>query len=286
LLITLGLLYYINEDLIKALIHDVFGGSMGAKYKRIPEFAMFPDKYETIDMVREALQTEGLESCNLIIGVDYTASNEFQGKRTFGGRCLHTIDQFEQNPYQKVISIIGKTLAAFDEDNLIPVYGFGDITTKDRAVFPFLNHRSCEGFDEVLEQYTQVTPRVKLSGPTNFAPIIDEAIKIVARNMEFHILLIIADGQVTNERATIKAIEKASEYPLSIVMVGVGDGPWDMMHKFDDMLPYRQFDNFQFVDYHSIMAKGGPTEARFALMALMEIPQQFNAIKRLGLLGK
>ena len=41
LLITLGLLYYINEDLIKALIHDVFGGSMGAKYKRIPEFAMF-----------------------------------------------------------------------------------------------------------------------------------------------------------------------------------------------------------------------------------------------------
>ena len=36
----------------------------------------------------------------------------------------------------------------------------------------------------MLEQYTQVTPRVKLSGPTNFAPIIDEAIKIVARNME------------------------------------------------------------------------------------------------------
>ena len=28
------------------------------------------DKYETIDMVREALQTEGLESCNLIIGMN------------------------------------------------------------------------------------------------------------------------------------------------------------------------------------------------------------------------
>ena len=53
--------------------------------------------------------------CSFVEGVDYTASNEFQGKRTFGGRCLHTIDQFEQNPYQKVISIIGKTLAAFDE---------------------------------------------------------------------------------------------------------------------------------------------------------------------------
>lgn len=36
------------------------------------------------------------------IGIDYTGSNYMQGKKTFGGKCLHHIDSSELNPYQKV----------------------------------------------------------------------------------------------------------------------------------------------------------------------------------------
>jgi E3 ubiquitin-protein ligase RGLG len=47
------------------------------------------------------------------------------GKMSFNRRCLHDIGS-TPNPYEQAISIIGRTLSAFDEDNLIPCFGFGD----------------------------------------------------------------------------------------------------------------------------------------------------------------
>jgi hypothetical protein len=49
----------------------------------------------------------------------------FAGKVSFNRRSLHAIGT-EPNPYEQAISIVGQTLSPFDEDNLIPCFGFGD----------------------------------------------------------------------------------------------------------------------------------------------------------------
>ncbi|CAL5402476.1 unnamed protein product [Camellia sinensis] len=233
------------------------------------KYDFIPDNYSTLDQgcsehaflsqVTAALRESGLESSNLIIGIDFTKSNEWTGKISFNNRSLHKIGDIP-NPYEKAISIIGKTLAPFDEDNLIPCFGFGDSTTHDQEVFSFHNdHSPCHGFEEVLSCYKQIVPNLRLSD------IVEKS------GGQYHVLVIIADAN----------------YPLSIVLVGVGDGPWEDMKKFDDKVPDREFDNFQFVNFTAIMSKDATPsekETAFALAALMEIPIQYKAAIELGLL--
>jgi len=121
----------------------------------------------------------------------------FKGKVSFNNRSLHAIGD-APNPYEKAISIIGKTMAPFDEDNLIPCFGFGDgrfspwklnsnnvdssfapynsaveliflfiytATTHDQEVFSFhSDHSPCHGFEEVLACYKKIVPNLRLSG--------------------------------------------------------------------------------------------------------------------------
>ncbi len=211
---------------------------------------------------------------------DYTKSNLWQTKYGAGG--LHTLvpasGPGNENPYQRAIRTIGQTLASFDDDGLIPAFGFGDFSTRDLAVFPFFSDRPARGFPEVLARYSEITPKVAMSGPTSFAPVINAAVHIVRETKQYHILLVLADGNITNAKPTAEAIVRASEVPLSIVIVGVGeDIDMGAMEQLDDGLEARRFDNLQFLHMKDDM-----TDTQFATAALQEVPDQFLACRKLG----
>jgi E3 ubiquitin-protein ligase RGLG len=311
--------------------------------------------------VQADLRSKGLDKCALILGVDFTKSNEWTGKvraAPFGlvalgrdaapssadvarrapgvvrgplparrGRqlcvararsCQHYSALTRSglrhtrtaglNPYAQSIAILGRTLQAFDDDGEVPAYGFGDSTTSDTSVFSFFpRNRPAHGFSEALATYKTLAPCVKLAGPTSFGPIIRHAAAITAASgNKFHALLLIADGQVTRssdlpdgelspqEQDTVNAIVEASEtVALAIIMVGVGDGPWEVMRAFDDKLPQRRFDNYQFVEFNDIVSNAAPTasgayayDAEFALACLQELPEQYKTVKRLEMLNR
>ena len=255
------------------------------------DFHIIKDKFETVEQVQDELRKRGLEVCDLVIGIDYTASNTWNGKNSFGGNCLHHMDPNYLNPYQHIIQTIGRTLRAFDNDGEIPTYGFGDSVTRGTGVFPLNPNGICSSFEDVVDKYNQMTPRIQLGGPTNFGPVIRKCIEHVKIEQNFHILIIIADGEIQDgcKKDTENAIVEASQYPISIVVIGVGDGGSDnfeTMKNFDDGIPKRKFDNFQFVHYEDLK-KMSPQyfDARFALCTLMESAEQYRIMKKRGLVN-
>jgi E3 ubiquitin-protein ligase RGLG len=261
-----------------------------------------PDRFESLDDLQAALRVCGLESSNLIVGVDFTASNRTSGMRTFGGRSLHEVDGPRGlNPYQRALGAIIRALGAYDEDGDIPMYGFGDKVTQDTAVFDMhavgqprgrgrgqSRATAVKTAEAALEIYARTVAAVTMSSPTTLAPLIDEALEVVAATGQYHILVVITDGLPSDMDRDREAVRRAADHALSIVCVGVGDGPFDAMHEFDDQIARRRFDNFQFVDFNEIdkFHTQAEADAHFALLALQEVPSQFATIQRLGLLRR
>ncbi|KAI3830858.1 hypothetical protein MKX03_015563, partial [Papaver bracteatum] len=120
-------------------------------------------------------------------------------------------------------------------------------TARDDHVFRF-NPRDepFHGFDEALDRYRQIVPNLRFAEPLSFAPIINKGICTAKENMaKQHVLVIVSNGPVyrskdiergqlsPHEQATLDAIKHARDYPLSIILIGVGDKSGVMTRFFE-----------------------------------------------------
>ncbi|KAG6701521.1 hypothetical protein I3842_08G169200 [Carya illinoinensis] len=204
---------------------------------------------------------------NFMVAVDFTASNG----NPWNPDSLHYIDPSGQlNSYQKAILEVGEVVQFYDSDRRFPAWGFG-----------------VEG---IMYVYASALHYVTLAGPTLFGQVIKTATQIASQSVSYNskkyfVLLIITDGVLTDLQEMKDALVKASDLPLSILIVGVGGADFGQMDVLDankgqrlesstDLVATR--DIVQFVPMQDV--HGGHI---FVVQALLEdLPRQFLTYMR------
>jgi E3 ubiquitin-protein ligase RGLG len=90
-------------------------------------------------------------------------------------------------------------------------------------------------------------------------------------SLSFHVSLYRNVGCLSYTKV-FRIVSQYSSFRWLIVCIPRTFRPWDSMVEFDDKIPQRDFDNFQFVNFTEFKAKGRGHSAAFALAALMEVP--------------
>jgi len=164
-------------------------------------------------------------SCNMFCS--FTSSNGDPSTNT----SLHYRDPSGRpNEYMHAIRIIGDIVAPYDNDRLIPAFGFGGYlkslndTSHCFSLTGPGNNPYCNGIDGVLMAYRASFNWLQLSGPTHFAPIINQVASLASKvdaGSKYLILLMITDGAINDMSHTINALREAANLPLSIIIVTI-----------------------------------------------------------------
>lgn len=184
-------------------------------------------EYDLIDYLRNGLQI------GLSFAVDFTGSNGDPKSPS----SLHNLNQ-GMNAYQAAISQVGKCVLPFDNDKMVPAYGFGaKVNGTYSDCFP-LGTGPCNGVQGILDAYSKAVKSVELWGPTNFAPVIRTA-QGAARSLQksnpmaYLVLVILTDGQITDFQETQNELVKAASLPMSVLIIGVGKEDFSQMDALD-----------------------------------------------------
>lgn len=221
---------------------------------------------------------------NFMVAIDFTASN---GNPRLPD-SLHYLDPSGRfNAYQRAISSVGEVLEFYDTDKRFTAWGFGGRPIDGPVSHCFnLNgsgsYAEVEGISGIMSAYASALRNVALAGPTLFGQVINCAAQIAdinAGQRKYYVLLIITDGVITDLQETKDAIIRASDLPLSILIVGVGGADFKEMEILDadkgeplesSTGRVATRDIVQFVPLRNL-----PSEETIAQSLLAELPMQF-----------
>ncbi|KAF5453940.1 hypothetical protein F2P56_023649 [Juglans regia] len=192
------------------------------------------EQYSFLDYISSGFEL------NFMVAIDFTASNG----NPRNPDSLHYIDPSGRlNSYQKAIIDVGEVIQFYDSDKRFPAWGFGGRTSDGTISHCFnLNGNAggfeVEGVEGIMTAYASALHNVALAGPTLFGQVINTAAQTAGQSLSYNsnkyfVLLIITDGVLTDLQETKDALVKASDLPLSILIVGVGGADFGQMEVLD-----------------------------------------------------
>nr|DAD30405.1 TPA_asm: hypothetical protein HUJ06_009256 [Nelumbo nucifera] len=266
--------------------------AVGHNYHKVLKSQLFVDKFsESVQYTFLDYVAGGCE-LNFMVAIDFTASN---GNPRLPD-SLHYIDPSGRpNAYQRAILEVGEVLQFYDSDKRFPSWGFGARPIDGPVSHCFnLNGSSyqceVEGIHGIMMAYTSALHNVSFAGPTLFGPVINTAAAIASHSLscsqqKYFVLLIITDGVITDLQETKDALVKASDLPLSILIVGVGGADFKEMEVLDADKGERlesssgrvaSRDIVQFVPFRDVQSG----EMSIVQSLLAELPTQFLTYMR------
>ena len=193
-------------------------------------------EHSFIDCIKEGLQL------NLSIAIDFTSSNKSPKEID----SYHYIGNENLNYYEIAIKKCGDILENYNQNQLFSVYGFGGKLPGEKNVnqcFALNGNNDkpeINSIKNVLTTYRNILPVITFGSDGVLSPIIMEINnkvkeKIKENDYKFYdILLILTNGNIKDEIETINNIVESSFLPISIIIVGIGNGDFGYMDSFDE----------------------------------------------------
>ena len=268
--------------------HVLINAKLKAKKKSyVNSGAIIFDVYHTTKVYSFLDYIRGGCEVNLITAIDFTASN---GNPQYPNSLHFNGSRTTPNEYAAAIQAVGEVLTPYDDDQLFPVFGFGAKVPPNNRVshcFPLNGNEDdpeVHGLNGILDVYRQSLSRVTLYGPTIFAQVLRKAFQMAGPhctqdNQVYQIFLLLTDGVLDDLEASIDAIVKDNDMPISIIIVGVGKADFTKMDILDaDDTPMKSSwgelarrDIVQFVPFSDFKGK---SSSELAKAVLEEVPGQ------------
>ena len=216
-------------SIYKFINKEIFTFNLNGVNFKIISNSLLIKNYTFVDYLKAGVQI------GLIIAIDFNKSNGDPNN----GDSLHYIDDAYPNQYERAIYTCGNMIAYYDYDQLFPAFGFGvQIGKNSNPLFNlnFEKEPDIKLIQGVIEAYHKAVHKIKFSGQTLFAPVIQKVNKMIKQDMnnfKYNVLMILTNGKIDDIDDTINELVESSFLPLSVVIIGIGCANFSQMERLD-----------------------------------------------------